>query len=216
MGRRKKEPRSVHRAAIASAAETLFFQKGIANTSMDEIAKQAGYSKATLYVYFKNKEEIVSILVLESMKKLFSYLEDALKSKNYTYDKYIALCNALLKYEQEFPFYFHMVLDEINIDFENIDCMPEDKETFLIGEKVNKIIEEFLISGIEAGELRKDLKIVPTIFSFWGMISGLIELSTNKENYINQTLHLSKTDFLNYGFDTLYHSIVAGGKNYEH
>ena len=170
MGRRKKEPRSVHRATIALAAETLFFQKGITNTSMDEIAKQAGYSKATLYVYFKNKEEIVSILVLESMKKLYSYLEDALKSKNYTYDKYIALCNALLKYEQEFPFYFHMVLDEINIDFESIDCIPEDKETFLIGEKINKTIEEFLVSGIEAGELRKDLKILPTIFSFWGLV----------------------------------------------
>ena len=184
MGRRKKEPRSVHRATIALAAETLFFQKGITNTSMDEIAKQAGYSKATLYVYFKNKEEIVSILVLESMKKLYSYLEDALKSKNYTYDKYIALCNALLKYEQEFPFYFHMVLDEINIDFESIDCIPEDKETFLIGEKINKTIEEFLVSGIEAGELRKDLKILPTIFSFWGMIAGLIETSTKKENYI--------------------------------
>ena len=108
------------------------------------------------------------------MKKLYSYLEDALKSKNYTYDKYIALCNALLKYEQEFPFYFHMVLDEINIDFESIDCIPEDKETFLIGEKINKTIEEFLVSGIEAGELRKDLKILPTIFSFWGMIAGLI------------------------------------------
>ena len=215
MGRRKKEPRSVHRATIALAAETLFFQKGITNTSMDEIAKQAGYSKATLYVYFKNKEEIVSILVLESMKKLYSYLEDALKSKNYTYDKYIALCNALLKYEQEFPFYFHMVLDEINIDFESIDCIPEDKETFLIGEKINKTIEEFLVSGIEAGELRKDLKILPTIFSFWGMIAGLFETSTKKENYIKQTLHLSKTEFLNYGFDTLYQSIVAGGKDYE-
>ena len=215
MGRRKKEPKSVHRAAISSAAATLFSEKGVEHTSMDEIAKQAGYSKATLYVYFKNKEEIVSILVLESMKKLYSYLEDALKSKNYTYDKYIALCNALLKYEQEFPFYFHMVLDEINIDFESIDCIPEDKETFLIGEKINKTIEEFLVSGIEAGELRKDLKILPTIFSFWGMIAGLIETSTKKENYIKQTLHLSKTEFLNYGFDTLYHSIVAGGKDYE-
>ena len=57
MGRRKKEPKSVHRAAISSAAATLFSEKGVEHTSMDEIAKQAGYSKATLYVYFKNKEE---------------------------------------------------------------------------------------------------------------------------------------------------------------
>ena len=33
----------------------LFMEKGIAATSMDDIAKAAGYSKATLYVYFENK-----------------------------------------------------------------------------------------------------------------------------------------------------------------
>ena len=56
MARRKKEPRSVHREKIASAASVLFMDKGIVATSMDDIAKAAGYSKATLYVYFENKE----------------------------------------------------------------------------------------------------------------------------------------------------------------
>ena len=68
MGRRKKEPRSVHRENIMSAASALFMERGISATSMDDIAKAAGYSKATLYVYFENKEEIVGILVLNSMK----------------------------------------------------------------------------------------------------------------------------------------------------
>ena len=76
MGRRKKEPRSVHRENIASSASALFMEKGIAATSMDDIAKAAGYSKATLYVYFENKEEIISILVLESMKKLHIFCTD--------------------------------------------------------------------------------------------------------------------------------------------
>ena len=74
MARRKKEPRSVHRDNIASVASELFAERGISATSMDDIAKAAGYSKATLYVYFENKEEIVSIVVLDSMKKLCSYL----------------------------------------------------------------------------------------------------------------------------------------------
>lgn len=53
MARRKKEPQSVHRKAIALVAQDLFLQKGIEHTSMDDIAKNSGYSKATLYVYFK-------------------------------------------------------------------------------------------------------------------------------------------------------------------
>ena len=70
MGRRKKEPPSVHRSQIAQAASALFLEKGTAAVSMDDIAKAAGYSKATLYVYFENKDEIVSALTLDSMKKL--------------------------------------------------------------------------------------------------------------------------------------------------
>ena len=69
MARRKKEPQSVHRKNISIVAEKLFMEKGINNTSMNDIARESGYSKATLYVYFKNKEELVGFLVLESMQK---------------------------------------------------------------------------------------------------------------------------------------------------
>ena len=65
MGRRKKEQRAVHRENIASAASVLFMENGITATSMSDIAEAAGYSKATLYVYFENKEEIIGLLVLE-------------------------------------------------------------------------------------------------------------------------------------------------------
>lgn len=56
-------------------------EKGIIATSMDDIAKEAGYSKTTLYVYFKNKEEIVSVLVLESMQKLYDYITSTLEQQ---------------------------------------------------------------------------------------------------------------------------------------
>lgn len=44
MGRRKKEPRSVHRENIVSAASVLFMEKGIAAATMDDIAKAVWYS----------------------------------------------------------------------------------------------------------------------------------------------------------------------------
>ena len=124
MARRKKEPRSVHRENIVSAASVLFMEKGIAATSMDDIAKAAGYSKATLYVYFENKEEIVGILVLNSMKKLYDHISAALVQQEATKARYDLICRGLVQYQEEFPFYFRMVLDKINIDFENNDYLP--------------------------------------------------------------------------------------------
>lgn len=47
------------RLDIARASIEFFAQKGIAQTSIDEIAKNAGVAKGTVYLYFKNKEEII-------------------------------------------------------------------------------------------------------------------------------------------------------------
>lgn len=215
MARRKKEPRSVHREKIASAASVLFMDKGIVATSMDDIAKAAGYSKATLYVYFENKEEIVGILVLDSMKKLYHYIVSALEQQETTKEQYNFICRGLVQYQEEFPFYFKMVLDKINIDFESHDYLSEEKETYQIGEEINEKIKEFLISGIDKGDLRNNLEIMPTIFNFWGMLSGIIQLAANKEEYIKKIMGLSKIQFLEQGFQMLYYSIASGGNGYE-
>ena len=212
MGRRKKEPRSVHRENIVSAASTLFMERGIAATSMDDIAKAAGYSKATLYVYFENKEEIVGILVLNSMKKLYDYISSALIQHETTKARYDFICCGLVQYQEEFPFYFKMVLDKINIDFESKNYLPEEKETYQIGEEINEKIKNFLLSGMEKGDLRNDLDIMPAIFNFWGMLSGIIQLAANKEEYINKSMGLSKIKFLEYGFSLVYYSIAIKEK----
>ena len=212
MGRRKKEPRSVHRENIVSAASTLFMERGIAATSMDDIAKAAGYSKATLYVYFENKEEIVGILVLNSMKKLYDYISSALIQHKTTKARYDFICRGLVQYQEEFPFYFKMVLDKINIDFESKEYLPEERETYQIGEEINEKIKNFLLSGMEKGDLRNDLDIMPAIFNFWGMLSGIIQLASNKEEYIKKSMGLSKIKFLEYGFSLVYHSIAVKEK----
>ncbi len=212
MGRRKKEPRSVHRENIVSAASTLFMERGIAATSMDDIAKAAGYSKATLYVYFENKEEIVGILVLNSMKKLYDYISSALIQHETTKARYDFICRGLVQYQEEFPFYFKMVLDKINIDFEGKEYLPEEREIYQIGEEINEKIKNFLLSGMEKGDLRNDLDIMPAIFNFWGMLSGIIQLAANKEEYIKKSMGLSKIKFLEYGFSLVYHSIAIKEK----
>ena len=211
MGRRKKEPRSVHWENIVSAASALFMERGIAATSMDDIAKAAGYSKATLYVYFENKEEIVGILVLNSMKKLDDYISSALIQHEATKARYDFICRGLVQYQEEFPFYFKMVLDKINIDFESKNYLPEEKETYQIGEEINEKIKKFLLSGMEKGDLRSDLEIMPAILNFWGMLSGIIQLAANREEYIKKSMGLSKIKFLEYGFSLVYHSIATKG-----
>lgn len=207
MGRRKKEPASVHRSNIASAAQELFMHNGMEATSMNDIAQKAGYSKATLYVYFRNKEEIIGFLVLESMEKLYEHISLALETNGSTRTRYDSICQSLLQYQQEFPFYFQLALSEINIDFTHTNYLPEEQETFRVGEKINEKLRQFVLDGIKAGDLRENIPILPTIFSFWGMLSGLILTAENKKAYIAQEVSMNKEEFVIYGFDMLYHAI---------
>ena len=49
---------------ILAAAKEIFFDKGFKNASMEEIAQMAGVSKGTVYLYFKNKEDLYLFLML--------------------------------------------------------------------------------------------------------------------------------------------------------
>ena len=134
----------------------------------------------------------------------------ALEKYTDTRKRYQEICQSLLKYQEEYPFYFKLVLETINIDFETTNFLPEEKETFMIGEQINALLADFFKEGIASGQIRSDIEMVPTIFAFWGMISGLIQLVANKEDYIGQQIGMKKEDFLAYGFDTLYRAIAVG------
>jgi AcrR family transcriptional regulator len=53
--RRRKEARP---AEILTAALACFAERGFAATRLDEVARQAGVTKGTLYLYFNNKEDL--------------------------------------------------------------------------------------------------------------------------------------------------------------
>lgn len=52
---------------IVDAAEKVFFSKSYEQTSMDEIARAAGLSRALLYVYFKDKSAIMRGVMLRAL-----------------------------------------------------------------------------------------------------------------------------------------------------
>jgi len=54
----KDKRRNINKTDIIDAAERLFFSKGYNNSTMDEVAKESGFTKRTLYSYFTSKEEI--------------------------------------------------------------------------------------------------------------------------------------------------------------
>jgi len=180
------------------------------SVTVEEIAREAGYSKATLYVYFQGKEEIVGTLTLESMRRLWDCLSSALAEGTGARGRYDAVCGALQRYQGEAPFLFGLALREINIDWESPDTLPVEREIFAVGEEINDLMGRFLREGMEAGAFRPDLEILPTVFAFWAMLAGLMQVAASKEKYIEKAMGLTREAFLAGGFETLYRAIARG------
>ena len=153
MARRKKEPQGNHRKAIAQAATKLFSEKGFDNTSMADIAKESGYSKASLYVFFKDKDELLAYLTLESMTLLYDNLSNAVNSDKSIDEKYQKICNQLVEYYEDHPLYFSLMLKTIRIDPSQPNFLDEERDTFNVGQKISELISSFNIIEVSFNDV---------------------------------------------------------------
>lgn len=69
-----------HRRTLMTAADRLLVELGYDGMNMNLLSKEAGYSKATVYVYFESKDEIVCALAIERLKLLRGELALVVKS----------------------------------------------------------------------------------------------------------------------------------------
>ena len=72
---RKIEERSLRKKRIIEGALKVFNDLGIEKTTMDEIAIESGFGKATLYYYFASKDEVFVEIMEDGWKKLWEGIE---------------------------------------------------------------------------------------------------------------------------------------------
>ena len=205
---KKRRLSELNQKNILHSAKLLFSQKGIAQTTMDDIAKKAECSKSTIYVYFKSKEEIFDYIVLEHFTLLRDGIEEVLRNTSKFPDSYFAICNVAAKFYNDYPMYFDSILGEIKIaEDESSDVLFQIYE---VGEHINNIIEGYIKDCISGGGISNDLALLPqATFALWGAICGIISLAHKKEKYILHRMNISKDDFMQNGFELLLRSITS-------
>ena len=72
---RKKEERILRKERIVKGALNVFSIQGIDKTTMDEIAIESGFGKATLYYYFTSKDEVFIEIMEYGWKNLWQGIE---------------------------------------------------------------------------------------------------------------------------------------------
>jgi AcrR family transcriptional regulator len=98
----ERTPHAERRDQLLLVARKIFAERGFQATTMDDIAKEAGFTKPILYQYFESKTELYSEIVNQTAQKLLDSLRDGVSQVD----------SPRAKIEVAFRVYFEMVVSE--------------------------------------------------------------------------------------------------------
>lgn len=195
---RKEREKERRRQQIMVAAKRVFSVKGYSKSTMEDIAKEAELSPGTLYLYFKNKDELFSSLTLRILQYLNIQLKHAAnKSKNLDpREKIQVVMDAMYDvYEFDPLMLINMSHLQSSETLKNLSpqLMADIKE--LSGSSI-KIMAGIFEEGIEQGDFIAKNPIALADIA-WAVFSGVIlweeskKVIDDKKNYLRDTLEIA-------------------------
>jgi AcrR family transcriptional regulator len=190
---RKEREKERRRQQIIVAAKRVFTEKGFNRATMEDIAKEAELSPGTLYLYFKNKEELYASLSLRILQYLHIRVQHVNSEQGEPALKLKALIEAMYDVYAFDPLIlinmFHLQSSETlkNLSPELLEQI-EDLSRQSIG-AISAIFEEGIDKGVFVDRHPTALADI-----FWALFSGVILWNTSKriiddrKDFLTQTL----------------------------
>ena len=202
---RKEREKERRRQQIMVAAKRVFSEKGFSKATMEDIAQEAELSPGTLYLYFKNKEELYASLSLRILQYLLLRIEHVNAMKPAGPDEKLkALMEAMYDVYEFDPLtiinMFHLQSSET---LKNLSpqLLAEIKD--LSGKSMGAISQIFK-DGVAQGVFinRHPVALADT---FWSIFSGVILWLTSKKLIDESKDFLKET--LSVAFDVFYKGV---------
>jgi AcrR family transcriptional regulator len=190
---RKERERERRRQQIMVAAKRVFSVKGFSKATMEDIAKEAELSPGTLYLYFKNKDELYASLSLRILQYLLIRLEHVNNEPDLTPDQMLESLKETMYDVYEFdPLIlinmFHLQSSEAlkNLTPELLSEIKDLSQNSL--NAMAKIFEK----GIKTGVF---VEKKPLIFSdiVWALFSGIVLWEESKRIFNEESNSLKDT-----------------------
>lgn len=193
MNTRKEKEKQLREQYIVDIAEKLFLEKGIDDTTMNDIAKNCQLSKTTVYTLFKSKDEL-EILVYQKIHKVkMKYLISEMKKKDNAYDKLLAFGYAYRSFfsENTSRLQFQLRQDYLGIDKGKIrNEILDNLNKFLDSDTVymNSIFNQ----GVDEGVFRKDFHPEEMFELFYLVLRATLNQTLLIDNEISESSIYSK------------------------
>lgn len=178
------------RLLILDSARILVLERGFDSVTMDEIAEQAGLSKGTLYLYFKNKNELYLAIHNQFQEVLVTRYAEILaeNSNGYTLlrrmsEEFIRLIKQPDNFMESFIRHETMLFEEIEKGNEEaLQCQSYASKMF------SYIVRAIQI-GVSDGSLVADRDPKELAVLMWGAVNGITKVSfMNQMGKMNEVI----------------------------
>jgi TetR/AcrR family fatty acid metabolism transcriptional regulator len=145
---------SERKGQILNSAIKIFGEKGFQNATIAEIAKDAGVGDATIYEYFKNKEDLMLAIPVETTKELIPQINDHMMGIKGALNKLRKFIWWWLNYVEKNPGYGSIVLLELKTSKTYVS-----NEAYQAARNFYKIVLDIIREGQEEGSIKREINI---------------------------------------------------------
>ena len=170
---RKERHREELKKDILIAAKELFLENGFEATSIRNIAEKIEYSPATIYLYYKDKNEIIHALHQEGFKLLIQHFEP-LGTIPSAFERLKAMGKAYIQFALKHPDVYHLI-------FTMKEPLAHVQECELDWDEGDTSFQLLLatVKGCQQEGYFKDMEPVGMSFLIWSTMHGLCTLRTS-------------------------------------
>lgn len=195
ISRREKEKKT-REEDIINAAEKIFTIMGFNGASMEEIAREAEFTRKTVYQYFADKEDLYFAVVVRGFNRLICYFHEEINDGCSTgFEKLESLASAYYRFYKDYPGTLQLMnyVGYIKSKNQNVTQYLEfNKFTDLLAQEVLNVIDE----GKADGSIRTDLDTMSVTYSAEFLITAFFNmLSVSGKTFTNH-FSLNQEDFI--------------------
>lgn len=180
--RREKE-RQERREAILNAASRIVSTEGFDSLSMARIAETAELAKGTVYLYFRNRTDLLMALLARDLKALSKLLRKKIDRISDPGDKLVQIADSLYQFSVENECFYKILtgttspVDSCDCDFQTsdsfVDVLAADREVMSIP---LQCIEE----GVENGIFFLQKSPIETVITLIVAVKGSLVVMMNR------------------------------------
>ncbi len=182
---RRQEEKERRRADILDAAEAVAREVGWDALTMDQVARHARLSRALLYVYFKDKSDLMFGVSERGLDLLARRFDESLQRGRCGLEQMEGMGRAYVAFSHEFPVHFEAMA---RFEIHSPDVAQTDGSAgacLQCGGRVHELMVRAIENGMGDGSIRRDVGDPQVVsVALWGFMHGVIQLAATKAQVI--------------------------------